>query len=119
MTAEEILVSVLRAAPALASVKVYPLVAADGAVAPYIVYCEPVENGINQLSGSTDLQNRWMQVDVYGKTKAQVVALKAVILAAVIAEPRFGAIFKSGGSTYEPDTKLYRQMQTFSLWIYE
>jgi hypothetical protein len=119
MATEEVLVAALKASPALAGVKVYPLVAADGAIAPYIVYCEPVENANNDLQGPVDLQNRWMQIDVYAKTKVQAVALKAAISIAVLAETSLGAVFKTGGSTYENDTKLFRQMQTFSLWVYE
>lgn len=118
MTVEEQIVATLTAAPALAGVKVFPEIAPDGAVAPYIVYCEPSENALNLLVGgeAAGVENHLFQFDVYAKSKAQAVALKRAISDALEGAPGLGAVFRDGGSMYEPDTKLFRQRQDFSLW---
>lgn len=118
MTVEETIVATLTAAPALAGVKVYPEVAPDGAATPYIVYTEPSENALNLLVGgrAAGVENHLFQFDVYAKSKAQAVALKKAITDALEAEPTLGAVFRNGGSMFEPDTKLFRQRQDFSLW---
>jgi hypothetical protein len=119
MTVEELIVATLTAAPALAGVKAFPEVAPDGTPAPYIVYSEPSENALNLLVGQTDLENHLFQFDVYAKSKLQAIALKAALANALLAEPALSAVFRSGGSMFEADTKLFRQRQDFSLWTYK
>jgi hypothetical protein len=118
MAIEEMIVATLAAAPALAGVRVFPEVAPDGAQAPYIVYAEAAENPLNLLVGgrAADLENHIFQFDVYAKSKAQAVALKTAISTALQEEKALGAVLRNGGSMYEPDTKLFRQRQDFSLW---
>lgn len=118
MTVEELIVATLTAAPTLAGVPVFPEIAPDGTAAPYIVYTEPSENALNLLVGGEagGVENHLFQFDVYAKSKAQAVALKRAIADVLEAELTLGAVFRNGGSMYEPDTKLFRQRQDFSLW---
>lgn len=119
MSVEESIVATLKAAPALATVKAYPEAAPGSPVAPYVIYTQFSGARVNSFQGDSGLTNPRFQFDVYAKTKAEVMALRNAIRVALLAAPVLGAVFINEGSGYEPDTKLYRHRQDFSLWYQE
>ena len=119
MTVEETLLACLAGAAALAGmpVKSEMVLATDSA--PYVIYTQFAGSRPSVLSGDAHLGNPRFQIDVYAATKAQAIAMKAAVRAAVLACAPLNAVFISDGSAYEENTKLYRHRQDFSLWFYD
>ncbi len=114
MTAESTLTVLLKTL----CPRVYPDVAPDGTVAPYITYQalggESLRYGDNT---APDKRNTLMQVSVWSATRAEALALihqaeeSICASSAWQAEPQGEAL-----STYEPDTKLYGSIQRFLIF---
>jgi hypothetical protein len=117
MTAEETLVACLKASAALAGINVYPEIAAG--LAPYVVYTQYAGSRPTTLQGSANLGNPRFQIDAYADTKSKTLAMKDAIRQAIEANAALNAVFINDGSGYEPDTKLYRHRQDFSIWFNE
>ncbi|MGI4849321.1 MAG: tail completion protein gp17 [Janthinobacterium lividum] len=117
MTVEETLVAALAGWPALATIAVYPGVAAEKRATPYIVYFQPSGSRVTDLQGDAGLANPQFQIDLYTNDLQQGTALKAEIRKALQAAPLLHAVFRNDGYTFEPDTKLHRHRQDFSFWF--
>jgi len=117
MNIDTVIAAALKNAPALANVRSYPEIAPPKAVEPYVVYTQVAGRRIGDLGGDAGLANPRYQFDVYSKVKLVGSDLKTPIRSALLAEPLLNAVFISDGSGYEPDTKLYRHRQDFSLWF--
>lgn len=112
MTLEEQLYAVL--AP-LASGGAWPLVAAQGTAAPFIVYGDVISTTENSLQGASALQNTRMQIDGYHTTYAAMKALGLAIDAAMAASA-LTKVKLSEQVFFEADTRLYRISLDYSLW---
>lgn len=103
--------------PGLEGATIRPDIALDTDIAPYIVY-SMVFNAANwTLTGPSTLDNAHFQVDVYSKVRADGVALADLVTQAITQSATLTGIPISNQSGYEPDTKLYRRMMVFSVWL--
>ena len=93
--------------------RVYPQVAPDGVIRPYIVY-----QRISTISNNwSKLSNTQLQVDVYATTYAQ-----AQSIAAAVGALMFGWTIQSisgiSVDLFEPTVKLHRNSSDYSIWHY-
>ena len=95
--------------------RVYPLVAPDGALRPYIVFQRISANAQNILSGASGLTNTRLQVDVYATTYAQAQGIAAAI-DALMAGWSVQNVSIMSQDFYEPDAKLHRVSSDYSTW---
>lgn len=116
MSIESELVTQLKAdatLTALVDTRIYPLMAPQNVVNPYMTY-QVVSDTSNQCySGVTYQNDTRFQIDCWSAKYSQVKAIKEAVLNAIEG-------FKSSYSIsvmddYEPDTKLYRQLIDFKL----
>lgn len=107
--------SLFTALAGLASGGVWPLVAAQGTVAPYITFQNIANPTINTLDGATNIQNNRMQIDAFASTYAGVATLARSIDTTLAA---LGAMYIkiNDQMLYEPETKLYRVLLEYSIW---
>ena len=98
--------------------KVYPDLAPQGAVAPYIVYQQAGGESPSFLENATPTKrNARMQVSVWGTTRAAVIALALQIEQAVVTTSTLnGRPLSAFVSLYDEDTKLRGATQDFSIW---
>ena len=112
MTIQEQLQSVLTG---LAAGGAWSQLAAQGTVAPYIVWSGVVSAINNNLLGASDVQNTRFQIDAYATSYAGARTLAAAVVAAMKAAS-FANVQISDQDMYEPDTKLFRVSMDFSVW---
>src|SRR5574340_121579 len=109
--------TVFSALSGLVAGRVYPSVAPDGAVAPFIVYQRVGSSPENTLADGQPVQQTRMQIDAYATTYAAAQTLAQQIEAAMTAAPVSGIqIMDMDG--YEADVKLHRVTQDYSIWYY-
>lgn len=93
----------------------YPDVAAQGAPTPYITYQTVTGIEHETLANGGGAPRVTRQIDIWGTTKAQVIALapqaKTLLRSALLV----GEI-RDNPAPYEPDTKLYRASFDVSIW---
>jgi len=111
-------------APLVASA-VYPGVAPDGTLPPYIVYSRVSSVPENTLDPTQPIQQTRLQVDVYGATYVAAQQLAAAVTAAMLglntaAGPPTGVsvVQVLELDQYEGDIKYHRVIQDYSLWHY-
>ena len=114
MTAESTLAALLKTL----CPRVYPDIADDGTVAPYITYQalggESLRYGDNT---APDKRNTLMQISVWSVTRSESLSLIHQAEESICASSAWqGAPQGEAMSTYEPDTKLYGSIQRFSIW---
>lgn len=112
MTIETVIYSALSG---LASGKVYPLVAPEKVVAPFIVYTRIASTPQNQLNGSATLDQVRIQVDTYANTYSAVKALGVQVRSAIEGSSA-KATLQTEQDFYEPELKLYRLTQDYYCW---
>lgn len=93
----------------------YPNLAAQDAVAPYLVYQRVVSPTHNTLQGATDLQNTRVQIDAYAKTYSAVQMLAAQVRAAMQAAG-FVNLQITEQDFFEIDARLHRVSLDYSIW---
>jgi hypothetical protein len=101
----------------IAAGRLYPMVAPDGAVRPYLVY-QRIANTVNNVlsgNGNPPIDNTRFQVDVwadsYGSAQATAGAVKAAMLAWSLQN-----VLLQEADQYESQTHLYRVLQDYSVW---
>ena len=114
MTAESTLTALLKTL----CQRVYPDVAPDGTVAPYITYQalggESLRYGDNT---APDKRNTLMQVNAWSASRTEALSLIHQAEESICASSAWQAEPQGeASSTYEPDTKLYGSIQRFSIW---
>lgn len=109
--------SELRAIPGLDSLPIRPDVADQGDIAPYVVYTRLPLGPNWTLTGPSSLQNAHYQIDVYAKSRADAIRIAGLVTQALSQSQLLTGVPKSESSDYEPDTKLYRRMLEFSVWL--
>jgi len=98
---------------ALVGTRIYPLMAPQNVINPYITY-QVINDNSNQCIGGSVYQNDTrFQIDCWSTKYSEVKAIKEAVLSSLIG-------FKSSNSInnmddYESDTKLYRQIIDFKL----
>ena len=115
MTIEMKIVSVIRAA--LDGIDIYDSVGVGEGV-PYIVYTQVSGARDTCLMGDQGVSKKRFQIDVYARTPKERNELQKTVRNALF-ESDMTVIFLSDGTAYEPETKLYRHRQDFSIWSNE
>jgi hypothetical protein len=115
MTIGNQLYTLLSTGATLATTRVYPLVAPDQVVKPYIVYQRVFGNSENVMSGNSYLTNTRMQIDMYALTYADVTTIAAQVDALMSAWSVKNVSLQSV-DFYETETKLFRIAADYSLW---
>lgn len=117
MNFDQAIYTELRAYAGLESLPIRPDVAAQSDVAPYVVYTL-IHNGPNwTLTGPSTLDNAHYQLDVYAKDRQAVIQIADLVTAAITQSLVLTGVPLNVTSGYEPDTKLYRRMLEFSVWL--
>lgn len=93
--------------------RVYPQVAPDGVLRPYIVYQRV--SAIN--SNSSNLTNTQMQIDVYATTYVQARTI-ADQVAVLMLSWSYQNISGNSHDLFESDVKLHRISSDYSIWHY-
>jgi hypothetical protein len=115
MSIKSQLYTLLSTGGTLAAGRVYPRVAPDQAIKPYIVYLRIFGNSENVLSGNSGLTNTRMQIDLYALNEADVTTLEAQV-ATLMATWSVQNVSLPAQDFYEADTKLFRIAADYSLW---
>jgi hypothetical protein len=114
---DQALYSALRAYAGLESIPIRPDVAAQGDAAPYVVYTL-IYNAPNwTLTGPSTLDNAHYQFDVYAADRQTAISIADLVTAAITQSPVLTGVPLNVTSGYEPETKLYRRMLEFSVWL--
>jgi hypothetical protein len=118
MNAEPIVLAALDSVFAPGAEKVFPNTVPADIAPPYAVYAVVGSAPENTLAQGVSIDNDRYQVDVYAKTKAEVLTLARAVRAAMlsIAWP-VSVIFLSRTDVYEADVKLHRALCEFSVWF--
>jgi hypothetical protein len=115
MTMTQDLFALLSSGATAAGARVYPVIAPDLVLRPYIVYLRVTSNDENVLSGATGLYNTRIQLDMYADSYAAAQALAAQVDARmagwIMQNVSLGA-----QDLYEPDPKLHRVRADYSVW---
>jgi len=98
---------------ALIGTRIYPLMAPQNVIDPYITYQVVNDNSKQCIGGSVYQNDTRFQVDCWSKKYSEVKAIKEAVESALIGFKSSYAI--SNMDDYEPDTKLYRQLIDFKL----
>jgi hypothetical protein len=108
--------SLFTALTGLASGGVWAGVAAEGTVAPYIVYQNIANPTRNTLNGASNLQNNRTQIDCFATSYSAAATLARAIDTTLAAVGSMYIKINDQGPMYEPDTKLYRVLLEYSIW---
>jgi len=97
----------------LVGARIYPKIAPQNTVRPYIVYHVINDNSSQCLEGYIYQSDTRFQVDCWGVRYSEAVAMKEAVKSSIVG-------FKSSNSIstmddYEPNTKLFRQTIDFKL----
>jgi len=98
---------------ALVGTRIYPLMAPQSVVSPYIVYQVINDNSKQCIGGSVYQNDTRFQIDCWSTKYSEVKAIKEAVLSALIGFKSSYSI--SNMDDYEPETKLYRQLIDFKL----
>lgn len=111
------IVALLRATPSLTNIVgtagIYPMQAPIGALTPYVVYSTVSGVPLNYIQGTTQMDSRRVQIDVYAKSYAQAQVMATAVRTALSADG-YEMFFRDD---YEPDTGFYRVQQDWSIYL--
>ena len=113
MSIESSLVTLLKSI----NPRVFPDVAPTGTVTPYLTWQQI--GGESVRYGDNTADSRWplIQINAWGKTSAESLALILQVEDALCASSAFQAEPQGESmSIYEPDTKLYGRLQRFDIF---
>lgn len=108
---------VLKASSGLVAIvgdRIYQTVAAEQAIAPYLVWGITTAVPENTLSCPPSVDDQRVTVSVYARDQRS--AREAIQFAADAAEENLGHIIFGPWDTYEPTTKLYRYSFDVEVW---
>ena len=98
--------------------EVYPDVAPDGVVKPYITYQQVGGDAVNYTEGSIpDRRNARVQINVWAETRLAASSLSELVEDTL--RPMIDLqteVIGARVSVYEPETKLRGARQDFSIW---
>jgi hypothetical protein len=95
--------------------RIYPQVAPDSPIKPYIVYQRVSSNSENVLSGKTTLINTRLQIDCYASTYVEAQALAAQV-DALMDGWSVQNVSNPAQDAFEPDVRLHRVILDYSVW---
>ncbi|MBR8084560.1 DUF3168 domain-containing protein [Burkholderia vietnamiensis] len=101
----------------LAGGRIYPDVAPQLVVRPYVTYQAVGGQSTNYMSDTDNLQNARIQVNAWADDRKTAIDLIQGAIAALTGEPIYATNIGAPVSTYEPDTKLYGSRLDFSIWF--
>ena len=109
---------IFAALKGLVANRVYPDLAPDAAVRPYIVYQQVGGKAVNFISqAAPSKRNARVQVAVWGDTRASVSLVAGQVEDALRADSGLQTtVLGAAVSDYEADTKLRGSRQDFSVW---
>lgn len=115
MTAEAIIFATLRV---LVADRVYPDVAPDGVVRPYVTYQAVGGAALNFMDAAVpSKRNGRFQVNVWADTRMQAATLARQVEDALRVAPGLQTtVIGAPVADYEEDTRLFGTMQDFSFW---
>ena len=93
----------------------YGLCTASPLPSEYIVWQRVASPATVALGGPANLQNTRVQIDIYARTVARVVAIETSLEAAMAASSITNLPISSQDLP-EPDTRLYRVSKDYSVW---
>jgi hypothetical protein len=98
--------------------RVYPDVAPDGTLTPYVVWHELGGQSVQYVDGAlANRRNALVQVNVWHESRAVANQLSLDIEAALVAHPTMQAQTQGAlQAAYDDDASLRGAMQDFSLW---
>lgn len=97
--------------------RVYPDVAPEGTVKPFITYQQKGGSPVNFLGPeSSDKKNARFQINVWSVTRIEASILMRLIEDLMVTSPLFGKIEGGAIGTYDDVTKARGAMQDFSFW---
>ena len=116
MSIETALFDALRG---LVSDRVYPDVAPENTVRPYITYQQTGGDAVNFVESTIpSKKNARMQINVWADTRLQAAAMAGtvedVLRTLIVLHP---TVLGAAIATYDDETKLRGTLQYFSLWI--
>jgi len=97
----------------LVGTRIYPLMAPQNVINPYITYQVISDNSKQCIGGSVYQNDTRFQLDCWSTKYTEVKAIKEAVLSALIGFKSSYAI--SNMDDYESDTLLYRQLIDFKL----
>jgi hypothetical protein len=98
--------------------KVYPDIAPDEAVPPYLTYQQVGGDPVNFLSGIPSKRNARIQVNSWSTTRLEAMLLIRLVEDTMRSNATLNATTLGGATaTFEPETKLYGALQDFSVWF--
>jgi hypothetical protein len=110
--------TVYAALQGLVSGRVYPDVAPEATLRPYLTYQKIGGSSVNFLDQAPPgASNARIQVNVWADTRGSAAALARIVEDTLRAAPGLQMTVEGGPvSVYEPDTRLRGSMQDFSFW---
>jgi hypothetical protein len=104
---------------ALVSNRVYPDVAPEGALKPYITYQQVGGEGVNFMENAVpSKKNGRFQFNVWATTRAEAASLSRQVEDSLVTSPvLLATVMGAPVATYEEDTKLYGTRQDFGIWF--
>jgi hypothetical protein len=104
------------AVSAIAGARIGPIRRSQDTLLPAVTITRTDVNPVNGLSGSHNLDEERMQVDVWAETYAEAVALASACRSAMQAASH---VYQGEFDGYEPSTApgVYRITQEYSVWI--
>jgi hypothetical protein len=106
---------------ALVAARVFPDIAPQDTVKPYVVWQEVALTQASDLSGSAEssgLNNYLVQVTSWSRKATEARDLDYQVRLAMIAGAGFKSVHRdSRAMGYEADTKLFGSQSDFSLWV--
>lgn len=118
MTIESTINAALLASPSFKGIAVRPGFVEESDVPPYVVYQKIHEQRPSDLQGDSGISNAHFQIDVYATTNLQATALRDAARVALLASPSLNAVMTAATSSFDMPTRLFREMQDFSMWFY-
>lgn len=104
---------------ALVSGRMYPMVAPDSPVVPFIVYQNITNSPEYTLGNTSPINNTRMQIDCYSDSYSGVKTLVASVQSAMMAAAQANTLVnvpKMSQDLYESEVKLFRVTQDYSIW---
>lgn len=116
MSIQQTVKAALDAANTSAGTRIYPVRAPDSPTLPFVVYAVVANAPENVLSGPPPIDSTRLQIDVYDRTYAGMQTLSDAVRAAMQSAVA-GSILELEIDNYEPDTRLYRRVLDYTIWV--
>ena len=100
----------------LVSTRLFPHFLEQACEMPALSFFRVSTVPVNDLGGYADVEQPRIQFDCWGSTDDSSKALAKALLDAMEAATTFNALYLSWTSSYEAETKLYREQLDFQCW---